>query len=426
MLDIDMIRADPAGVEAALTTRVDEVDLDAILRLDTTRRELIQSVETARADGKQRAREIGEARQRGEDTAAKEAEVASLRDEVAAVEARLSSVEQEFAEQLLELPNLPDPLAPVGGKEANRVIRTNGEPPVLHEGAEDHVDICQRLRLIDYGRGVKLGGAGFWVYTGMGAALEWALLNYFCQQHYAAGYQFVLPPHLLTPESGVAAGQFPKFHDDVFHLQPRDDRPSSFLLPTSETALLNLYRDEILDESDLPIKLFAYTPCYRRESGSHRSEERGTIRGHQFNKVEMFQFVAPEHAREALDELIDRTESLVRGLDLHFQTSLLGTRDASATMALTYDVEVWIPSLGSYKEVSSASWARDYQSRRARIRYRPGGGKRKEFVHTLNASGLATSRLMPAIVEQNQQPDGSVVVPEVLRPWLGVDVISPA
>lgn len=423
MLDIETIRADPEGVRAALLTRVDDVDLDAILDLDAQRRALIQRTDEARSNGKRRSRDIGAARKRGQDTSAAEAEVVALRTRVSEDESALADVQSRLSQLVLELPNLPDPRAPIGGKEANQVVRMWGEPPEIPEDADDHVAICQRLGLVDYERGVKLGGNGFWIYTGLGAAMEWALLNYFCQQHFAAGYRFILPPHLLTPESGVAAGQFPKFHDDVFHITSKDDRPGSFLLPTSETALLNLYRDEILDVRDLPQKLFAYTPCYRLESGSHRSDERGTIRGHQFNKVEMFHFIEPEQADASLAELIQRTEGLVEGLGLHHRTSLLGTRDASATMALTYDVEVWFPSLGSYKEVSSASWAGDYQARRARIRYRPESGKGTRFVHTLNASGLATSRLMPAIVEQCQQPDGSVVVPEVLRPWLGVDVI---
>ena len=197
------------------------------------------------------------------------------------------------------------------------------------------------------------------------------------------------------------------------------------MLPTAETAVLNVYRDEILRGEDLPLKMFAYTPCYRREAGSYRSEERGTIRGHQFNKVEMFQFCSPEQSQAGLDEMVGKAQSLVEKLGLHYQTTLLAARDASASMAMTYDVEVWLPSMNAYKEVSSISWARDYQARRAKTRYRPVGEKRTEFVHTLNGSGLATSRLVPAILEQNQQPDGSVVVPEPLRPWLGTDVLEP-
>jgi len=331
------------------------------------------------------------------------------------------------AEQLdalmLALPNLPDDRVPEGGKESNRVVHTWGAAPKLAAPIRDHVALCEGLGLVDYRRGTKLGGNGFWLYTAQGAALEWALLNFFCQQHYQDGYTFLLPPHLLLETCGYAAGQFPKFADDVFHLASDESSQHRFLLPTSETAIVNVHRDEILDFDALPLKYFAFTPCYRREAGSHRTEERGTIRGHQFNKVELFQFVTKENGDAALEELVQKAQRLVEALGLHYRTVLLAARDASAAMALTYDIEVWIPSMNAYKEVSSASLARDYQSRRANIRVRRPGSKKTEFVHTLNASGLATSRLLPAIVEQNQQADGSVVVPVPLRDWLGVEII---
>ena len=288
----------------------------------------------------------------------------------------------------------------------------------------DHVEIGTRLGLIDYERGAKLGGSGFWLYRGMGAVLEWALLDFFCQQHLADGYEFMLPPHLLLEEVGYAAGQFPKFHDDVFHLQVSPGERPRFLLPTAETAILSVFAGEVLEE--LPKKVFAYTPCYRREAGGYGTEERGTVRGHQFNKVELFQFVAPEEAESALQELVGKAERIVQQLGLHHRTSLLAADDASASMAITYDVEVWIPSMNTYKEVSSASHAADYQARRANIKFRRPGVKKSEFVHTLNASALATSRLLPALLEQNLQPDGSVTVPEVLRSKLGTDrLVSP-
>jgi seryl-tRNA synthetase len=235
----------------------------------------------------------------------------------------------------------------------------------------------------------------------------------------------MLPPHLLLDEVGYAAGQFPKFYDDVFHLEVGTGERSRFLLPTAETAMLSVFSDEILPFAQLPKKTFAYTPCYRREGGSHRTEERGTVRGHQFNKVELFQFVAPEQAEAALTELIGKAERIVEELGLHYQTSLLAAEDASASMAITYDVEVWIPSMNTYKEVSSASHAADYQARRGNIRFRRPDSKKTEFIHTLNASALATSRLVPAILEQNLREDGSVMVPEVLRPALGVDRLVP-
>jgi seryl-tRNA synthetase len=320
------------------------------------------------------------------------------------------------------LPNLPDDRVPPGGKENNRVVRTWGEKPALAE-PKDHVELATRLGLIDYERGTKLGGNGFWLYTGKGAQMEWALLDFFCREHVKDGYTFLLPPHLLIEECGYAAGQFPKFVDDVFHLSERSSDRKHFLLPTSETAILNVYRDEILAGETLPIKAFAYSPCYRREGGSHRTEERGTIRGHQFNKVEMFQFTTPEQGEQALEELVLKAERLVQQLGLHHRTTLLAAADTSASMSITYDVEVWMPSLGMYKEVSSISLAKDYQARRAKIRFRREPKAKPELVHTLNASGLATSRLFPALLEQHQRPDGSVSVPEPLRAWLGTDAL---
>ena len=426
MLDIELIRSDPEYVRAALLKRIDDVDLDPILEADALRRKLTTEVDTARAERNRQAKEIGKLKASGADTAEAQKQAAALGDQVTAMQAALTEADKTLHDLLMELPNIPDDRAPVGGKEANQVVRTWGSKPDLGEKPLDHVELCTRLGLIDYARGVKLGGSGYWLYTGQGAALEWALIDFFNREHYAAGYQFLLPPHMLTEEAGYAAGQFPKFHEDVYHIaEEGEGGRRSFLLPTAETAILNVYRDELLPADMLPVKAFAYTPCYRREAGGYRTEERGTMRGHQFNKVEMFQFTAPEQAEDALNELVGRAQALVEKLGLHYQTTLLATRDASASMRLTYDIEVWLPSIGIYKEVSSASWAGDYQARRANIRYRPEQGKPTAYIHTLNASGLATSRLLPAIVEQHQQPDGTVAVPEPLRAWVGTDVLRP-
>jgi len=426
MLDIELIRSDPEYVRAALLKRVDDVDLAPILEADALRRRLVGEVDSAQTERNRVSKEIGKLKAAGQDTTGIQAQTASLGTRITELRADAGEAEARLQQLLSELPNLPDDRAPVGGKEVNQVVRTWGSQPDLGEKPLDHVELCTQLGLIDYQRGTKLGGSGYWLYTGPGAALEWALLDFFNREHYAAGYTFLLPPHMLTEENGYAAGQFPKFHEDVYHIaEDSDGGRKSFLLPTAETAILNVYRDEILPAEDLPVKAFAYTPCYRREAGSYRSEERGTIRGHQFNKVEMFQFCTPQDAEAAHQELVGRAQMLVEKLGLHYQTTLLGTRDASASMRLTYDIEVWLPSLGIYKEVSSASWAGDYQARRANIRYRTGQGKPTAYLHTLNASGLATSRLLPAIVEQHQQPDGSVVVPEPLRAWVGTDVLRP-
>src|SRR5579863_171614 len=309
MLDIELIRSDPEYVRAALLKRIDDVDLDPILEADALRRKLTTEVDTARAERNRQAKEIGKLKASGADTTEAQKQAAALGDQVTAMQAALTEADKTLHDLLMELPNIPDDRAPVGGKEANQVVRTWGSKPDLGEKPLDHVELCTRLGLIDYARGVKLGGSGYWLYTGQGAALEWALLDFFNREHFAAGYEFMLPPHLLTEESGYGAGQFPKFYDDVFHIQAGQSERPSFFLPTAETAILNVYRDEILPAGKLPIKAFAYTPCYRREAGGYRTEERGTIRGHQFNKVEMFQFVSPDQAEDALTELRRRSET---------------------------------------------------------------------------------------------------------------------
>jgi len=300
-----------------------------------------------------------------------------------------------------------------------------GKKPEFDFEVQNHVDLCESLGLIDYKRGSKISGNGFWLYRGDGALLEWALLNYFVEEHLKDGYEFILPPHILGQECGYTAGQFPKFKDDVFALETEEGNDHfQFLLPTAETALINVHRDEILAEESLPRKYFSYTPCYRKEAGSYRAEERGMIRGHQFNKIEMFQYTAPENSSEALDELVEKAEKLMQGLGLHYRLSRLAAGDVSHSMAKTYDIEVWIPSMGIYKEVSSASNARDYQARRGHIRFKRAETGKNEFIHTLNASGLATSRIFPAIIEQFQNEDGSVNVPEVLVKWVGKDKLK--
>ena len=287
---------------------------------------------------------------------------------------------------MLSLPNLPDPDLKPGGKENNEPLRYFGEPHKFDFTPKHHVDLCEGLGLIDYDRGVKLAGSGFWMYKGMGARLEWALLNYFIDCHIADGYEFILPPHMLEYQCGETAGQFPKFADEVYKIA---------------------------------------NPCFRREAGSGHADERGMVRGHQFNKVEMFQFTRPEDSDAAFEELVRKAENLVKGLGFHFRTVKLAAGDCSASMARTYDIEIQIPSMNGYKEVSSVSNARDYQARRGNIRFRREATGKPEFVHTLNGSGLATSRIFPAMVEQNQRANGSVVVPEVLRKYLGgIEVIE--
>ena len=435
MLDIKKIKENPDLVKAGLKAK--EVDCDAvidrILELDVQVRGLKTSTETKTAQKNKLAKENGKlfgqkkgAEKRGEDVSALEAQIAANMAESVAIDEsiaeeknQLKELNDELYTAMLSLPNLPDADLLPGGKENNEPLRYIGEKHNFDFEPKHHVDLCQDLGLIDYERGVKLAGAGNWMYTGMGARLEWALLNYFIDTHTADGYDFILPPHMLEYQCGLTAGQFPKFADEVFKIANHPTEGGTFyMLPTAEAALASVYRDEILTEKDLPKKFFAYTPCFRREAGSHRADERGMVRGHQFNKVEMFQFTTPEGSDEAFEELVKKAENLVAGLGLHFRTVKLAAGDCSASMARTYDIEILIPSMNGYKEVSSVSNARDYQARRGNIRYRRADGK-IDFVHTLNGSGLATSRIFPAIVEQNQRADGSIVVPEALRKYLG-------
>ena len=423
MLDLNRIRQNPEEVRAALRKRMDDVCFDELLAWDARRREIIAESEALKAQRNKVNKEIPQMKKRGEDTTAIMEEMRAIGDKVKAYDEEQRELTAKIEGFLAKLPNIPAEDVVAGGKENNQVVHVWGEKPQFDFTPKDHVELCTNLGLIDYPRSVKIGDKKFWLYTGVGAQLEWALLNYFIAQHLADGYTFMLPPHLLTYQCGFTAGQFPKFEEDVFRLQ---EEGFQFLLPTAETALINLYRDEILEEADLPKKLFAYTPCYRREAGSYRANERGMVRGHQFNKVEMFGYTRPEDSRAMHQELIAKAEKLVQGLGLHYQLSKLAAGDCSDSMATTYDVEVWLPSMGEYKEVSSVSNAYDYQARRGNIRFRRADTRKVELVHTLNGSGMATSRLLPAIVEQFQQADGSVVIPEVLRPMMGgMEVIRP-
>ncbi len=422
MLDIALIRKDPEFVAQALAKREYRVDFTEFLAWDGQRRSLIAEVEALKAERNRISKEVPALKKRGENIDALMAQMKDTADRIKDMDQELKVLEDRIDTFVAALPNLPADDVVAGGKENNAVVRTFGSKPDFGFQPKDHVELELSLGLIDYERGVKMGGNGFWLYTGLGARVEWALLNYFIDQHIQDGYEFILPPHILNWECGFTAGQFPKFEEDVYRLQEDN---MAFLLPTAETALVNLYRDEILPESALPKKLFAYTPCYRREAGSYRANERGMIRGHQFNKVEMFQFTTPEGSKAAHQELIAKAEQLVQGLGLHYQLSKLAAGDCSASMATTYDIEVWLPSMNEYKEVSSVSNANDYQARRGRMRYRREADKRIDFIHTLNGSGLATSRILPALLEQGQQADGSVTVPEPLRRWLGTDVLRP-
>ena len=426
MIDIRLIKENPdeiiARYEAKEAFVADEIR--EILRLDGERRAMIAENEALKAEQNKVTKQIPMMKKNGEDTAPVFARMKELSDTIKANDAKQKEIDTAYRNLMLALPNLPDTDLKGGGKENNEPLRYYVEPHQFDFEPKNHVDLCTDLGLIDYPRGAKLSGSGFWIYRGMGARLEWALLNYFIDTHLGDGYELVLVPHMLGYECGLTAGQFPKFENDVYWMDQAEDNTRRFMLPTAETALVSLHRDEILTEADLPRKYISYTPCFRREAGSYRADERGMVRGHQFNKVEMVQYTLPENSDEAFEELVGKAEALVRGLGFHFRTVKLAAGDCSASMARTYDIEIHIPSMDGYKEVSSVSNARDYQARRGNMRFKREATGKTEFVHTLNGSGLATSRILPAIVEQNQLADGSIKVPEVLQKYLGCEVIS--
>lgn len=417
MLDINLIRQNPAKIQELLKRKLWDVDFTELLQWDEEKKKLIQEVEGNKAEMNRLSASVPQAKKNGEDVTKIFAKVKEIAKNNENNDNKLKELEGKIFDFLSALPNIPDEDLLGGGKENNKVIKVVREKPHFDFKMKDHVELATSLGLIDYDRASKIAGRGAWIYTGLGAQLEWALINFFIREHLKDGYQFILPPHLLNEQSGFVAGQFPKFREDVFWLEGLE--PKRFLLPTAETALVNLHRDEILKEEELPKKYFAYTPCYRREAGSYRSEERGMIRGYQFNKVEMVQYTKPEESDQAFLELVHKAESLVDKLGLHYRVSKLAAGDISHSMARTYDIEVYIPSIDIYKEVSSASNGRDYQARRGMVRYRDKATNKTRYVHTLNASGLATSRIFPALLEQNQQADGSVKIPEVLQPFMG-------
>ncbi len=420
MLDLKRIQENKEKVTELLARKGYKADFDAVLELDAERRKAIGEVEALKAERNKVSAEIPKLKKEGKPVEGIFAEMRELGDKIAEYDKKANELDKKVFDMLAVMPNIPDEDLLPGEKENNKVVKVFGEKPEFSFPMQNHVDLCTKLGIIDYQRGTKLSGGGFWLYRGEGARLEWALLNFFISEHLKDGYEFILPPHQLGYNCGFGAGQFPKFSDEVYWLDCDEDRTKNrFMLPTAETALVNMYAGEIIPEEKLPMKFFAYTPCYRKEAGSYRAEERGMIRGHQFNKVEMVQYAHPEHSMEAFEELVNKACSLMEKLGLHFRLSKLAAGDCSASMARTYDIEVWIPSMGIYKEVSSVSNANDYQARRNNTKFRDSKTGKPQYVHTLNGSGLATSRVFPAIIEQYQNADGSITIPEVLQPFMG-------
>lgn len=426
MIDIKLITENPDLVKARLLKKGCEVDFSSLIAKNEERKKIISENEKLKAERNKVSASIPALKKQGLPVDDIFAQMRKLGETIAEGDEKIKIIDSEIFDFVAKLPNMPDDDLLAGEKENNQIVKEFGTKPEFSFKAKNHVDLCTSLGMIDYERGTKLSGNGYWMYRGDGAKLEWALLNFFIEEHLNDGYEFILPPHMLGYNCGFGAGQFPKFSDEVYWVadEENDIKKSKFMLPTAETALVNMYAGEIIDEAKLPMKFFAYTPCYRKEAGSYRSEERGMIRGHQFNKVEMVQYAHPDKSMEAFEELVNKACSLVEKLGLHFRLSKLAAGDCSASMARTYDIEVWIPSMQIYKEVSSVSNANDYQARRNNTKFRDSQSGKANFVHTLNGSGLATSRVMPAIVEQYQNEDGSVTVPEVLRKWVGKDKIT--
>ncbi len=424
MLDLRFIREHPDLVREKLARRGGEYPLEQLLELDQLRRKLIQDVENLRHERKKASEAIGELKRKGKDITAETTRVKELGERLKSLEKELQEIEAQVKTLLLEIPNLPHDSVPLGADEKdNQVVKRWGDMPSFDFTPRPHWEIGEELGIFDFVRAAKITGSRFVVYRGAGAMLERALITFMLDLHTRAhGYREVLPPFIVNEASMIGTGQLPKFKEDLFKLEDWD----YYLIPTAEVPVTNLHRSEIVPEKALPLYYVAYTPCFRAEAGSHGRDVRGIIRQHQFNKVELVKFVPPENSYEELESLLLDTEEVLQKLGLPYRVVVLCTGDLGFSAAKTYDIEVWAPGQERFVEISSCSNFEDYQARRANIRYRPQGGQKPRFVHTLNGSGLAVGRTLMAILENYQQKDGTVVVPEVLRPYMGgLEVIEP-
>ena len=422
MLDIKLIREQTDEVKRALATvGVPAEQVDGVLAADAARRAVITEVERMRAERTEISKTVGKLAPAERERVV--AEMRALGERIAAVEQRVAASEAAFEEAMLELPNLPHPAVPIGPDEsANVVVREVGEVPHFDFPPRPHWELGASLGLIDFERGVKISGSRFYVLTGVGARLQRALINWMVDLHVAEhGYTEVYPPAMVKRECLIGTGNLPKFGDTMY----RDVEDDVWFIPTAEVPVTNMYRDEVLEPEQVPVYHVAYTPCFRRERMSAGRDVRGIKRGHQFDKVEMVKFVTPERSDDELQTLLDNAEDVCRRLGLRYRVVQMCTGDLSFVAAMKYDVEVWAPGCGEWLEVTSCSNFRDFQARRARIRYRPTRGAKPQLVHTLNGSGLALPRTLIAVLENNQQADGGIVIPPVLRPYMGsIDRIS--
>lgn len=424
MLDLKIIREHPQEVEEKLQSKDPQVSLAPILEKDEKVRHLKTRVEELKAKRNDLSKQVGWKKSKGEDASSLIKEVEGILEEIGAFDTLLSKLEEELYELLGHLPNLPLPeIKHARDPKDNECIRTVGEKKIFSFPTKNHVELNEKLGLFDFKRAAKISGSGWPLYQGLGARLEWALLCFMIDFHIENGFEFILPPLLARPEILAGSGQLPKFAQQLFHL--KDEDFSLYLIPTSEVALNGLHFDEILKSEALPKRYVSYTPCFRREAGAAGSQERGLIRMHQFNKVEMFAFTKPGQSTQMFEQMVESASRILEALGIHHRCMRLVTGDMSFSAAITVDLEVWLPGQNRYYEVSSVSNCTDFQARRSKTRFKEKEGK-PEFVHTLNGSGLATSRLMVALLENNQQEDGSVLLPAVLHKYMnGIQKLNP-
>lgn len=423
MLDIRFIRENPDVVKAAMKSRNANMDaeIDKIIQLDRARRDLTAKVEAMKSEQNAVTKKIPEMKKNGEDTSKVMQEMKALSDEISSLDAELSDAEKSLRDRLLAIPNIPNETVPAGLDDSDNVeVRRWGEPRDFGFSPKAHWDLGRDLNILDPRRAAKVSGARFHFYRGLGARLERAIVNFFLDTHTSRGYTEILPPDIVNRAAMTGTGQLPKFEEDAFKIANDD----YFLISTAEIPLTNYHREEILDGAELPIKYCAYSACFRAEAGSAGRDTRGLIRQHQFNKVEMVKFSRPEDSYDELEKLTADAENVLQRLGLPYRVVCLSTGDLGFCAAKTYDVEVWMPSYDRYVEISSCSNCEDYQARRASIRFKDDKADKAKFVHTLNGSGLAVGRTVAAILENYQEADGSVTVPEVLRPYMNVNKIG--
>lgn len=422
MLDLKFVRNNTDIVKEALAKRGQVVTLDKFLELDEKRRQLLVQVESMKNKRNTVSEEIGKLKKAGQDAEEMVIEMRQVSQQIKEIDDEIKGIEGQLEYLLLTIPNIPDASVPMGTDEQDNVeVRKWGEPQNFDFEPKAHWDIGEGLDILDFERGAKITGARFTVYKGLGARLERALINFMLDLHTREhGYTEIFPPFMVHRNSMVGTGQLPKFEEEAFKVNNTD----YFLIPTAEVPVTNLYRDEIIDGDKLPIFHVAYSACFRAEAGAHGRDTRGLIRQHQFNKVELVKFTRPENSFNELEKLVNNAEKVLQLLGLPYRVVSLSTGDLGFSSAKTYDLEVWLPSYNTYREISSCSNFVDYQARRANIKFRPDAKSKAELVHTLNGSGLAIGRTLAAILENYQQDDGSVIVPEVLRPYMGVDVIK--